>query len=232
MNEIIIDDAIAGEVITESKVGISNGYGYEFWSDGGNGTMTLGNGGTFKCDWSRTKDKNILFRRGVRFPEPLKSHKTHGKISIVYNAIYSPANIGVSYFSVYGWIQNPLVEYYIVDNWGGDAFDNIKRPPGHWEEERTHKGTLAVDGGTYDIWTSKRIDKPSIEGRNTTFLQYWSVRQTRRTSGTIDVSAHFNKWQELGMPMSGGLYEVALTIEGFNNGGNAKVSQNTLLIKK
>jgi len=66
-------------------------------------------------------------------------------------------------------------------------------------------------------------------GHPQAIVDNWSVRRTRRASGTINVIAHFNKWQELGMSMTGGLYEAALTIEGFNNSGSARI---TLVIKK
>ncbi len=56
-----------------------------------------------------------------------------------------------------------------------------------------------------------RINQPSIIGI-ATFKQYWSVRQTKRTSGTVSVSEHFKKWESLGMPM-GKMYETALTVE-------------------
>jgi len=206
--------------------------------------MILGAGGTFSGEWDSTGNKNVLLRRGRKFPAPYQPHTTHGNISITYTATeYSPNNSGISYFCVYGWTRdnnlatsdyNRLIEYYIVDNWNG-FYEQIgrepnpsNRPPGFWEENLTLKGTLDIDGGTYDIYTSTRTNKPSIDG-NRNFTQYWSVRRTSRLSGTISVSEHFKKWEELGMPL-GGLYEAALTVEGFNNIGAVTITQNVLTI--
>jgi endo-1,4-beta-xylanase len=221
------------EAITSNKTGVFDGYGYEFWTDAGFGEMILGAGGTFSGTWDSSNNRNVLLRRGIKFPTPLVAHTNHGNISVTYTASYTPSNaVGVSYFCIYGWTRNPLVEYYIVDNWGGNAFSDTNRPPGRWEENRTRKGEFEIDGAIYDVWTSIRTGKPSIDGNSTNFTQYWSVRRTRRTSGTINVTAHFNKWQELGMPMTGGLYEVALTAEGFNNTGSVNVTQNEITITK
>ena len=64
---------------------------------------------------------------------------------------------------------------------------------------------------------------------NTTFKQYWSVRTSKRTSGTISVTEHFKKWESLGMPM-GKLCEVALNVEGYQSSGYADVYKNNLTI--
>jgi len=227
------------KTVTSNEISTFEGMGYEFWTDSGKGTMKIGENGVFECTWDSSGNKNILFRRGTKYSSPLKPHTGIGKISVEYAATYSPGISGISYFCVYGWTRdtslptnnpNRLVEYYIIDNWSGfysgGTPNAAARPPGNWEESLTRKGTLEVDGGIYDIWTSVRTDKPSIDG-NRTFMQYWSVRQDKRLSGTIDVSAHFNEWNKLGMPM-GGLYEVALTVEGFNNVGSAKITKNIL----
>ncbi|AET61137.1 endo-1,4-beta-xylanase [Paenibacillus terrae HPL-003] len=112
---------------------------------------------------------------------------------------------------------DPLVEFYIVDSWGS------WRPPGG-----TSKGTITVDGGTYNIYETTRVNQPSIKGI-ATFKQYWSVRTSKRTSGTISVSQHFNAWQSKGMQM-GKMNEVSLTVEGYQSSGSAIVTSNTLTI--
>jgi endo-1,4-beta-xylanase len=213
--------------INRTERGTYDGYDYEFWTDEeGKGSMTLGEAGTFKCDWAGRG--NFLARSGKKF-NSTKLHSEVGDISVKYNAEnYAPAGNGISYLCVYGWTRAgngaPLVEYYIVDNWL-----SVNRPPGSWEENRTKKGTITVDGDIYDIWQSQRTEKYSIEGIST-FQQYWSVRQTRRTNGTISVSEHFKKWESLGMKL-GKLYEVALCVEGYNSSGSAEITENTLLIK-
>src|SRR5690606_34052255 len=62
-----------------------------------------------------------------------------------------------------------------------------------------------------------------------TFKQYWSVRRSKRTSGTISVSEHFKAWESRGMTM-GKMYEVTLTVEGYQSSGSANVYSHTLSI--
>ena len=52
------------------KRGNCDGYSYEVWIDrtGGNGSMTLGSGGTFKTEWSASMSQgNFLARRGKSY---------------------------------------------------------------------------------------------------------------------------------------------------------------------
>lgn len=187
------------QTVTENKTGNQGGYTYEYWKDQGTGTMTLGEGGNFSCSWSNIG--NILFRKSLR---PGVKNQT-----ITYSATYNPS--GNSYLCVYGWTKNPLVEYYVVESWGS------WRPPGGQP-----KGTVTCDNGTYDIYQTTRTNQPSIEGTKT-FQQYWSVRQSKRTSGTVACINHFNAWESKGMPM-GSMYEVSFTVEGYQSSGNADVT--------
>ncbi len=206
------EPAKAAIVLTESREGRDGDYTYSLWKDYGNTSMTVNGDGKFECTW---KDiGNALFREGIKF-DCTKKYQQIGEITVEYGVDYHPD--GNSYMCVYGWTRDPLVEYYIVDSWGS------WRPPG-----ATSKGTIEVDGGTYDIYETTRVDQPSIDG-NTTFEQYWSVRTTKRTSGTISVTEHFKAWEKLGMKM-GNLYEACLTIEGYRSNGSAEVYLNKVRV--
>ena len=154
----------------------------------------------FSIEWS--DDNNVLARKGVR---PGSNDEV-----VTYEADYSAD--GTSFLGVYGWTRNPLVEYYILDSWGGG------RPPGRGDQ----LGTVESDGGTYDIYRTQQVDRPSIDGDSSTFYQYWSVRTSERTSGTITVGNHFAAWESNGMNM-GSLYEVSLVVEGYRSAGSADV---------
>ncbi|MCL2019944.1 MAG: glycoside hydrolase family 11 protein [Oscillospiraceae bacterium] len=205
--------------ITGNARSTYDGFDWEFWSERRNdgATMALTGGGTFTGVWENTL--NILFRMGKRLGSTT-TYEEYGDITIDYVATHNILRGGASYLCVYGWTQKPLVEFYIVESRGSYN-------PG---SSGTSMGSITVDGGIYDVWVTKRVNKPSIEGNNTTFDQYWSIRRDNRTSGTISVHEHFKAWEELGMDMSGVLYEVMLCIEGYNTSGNGSVTSHVITI--
>lgn len=206
------------EVFTENITGSADGYDYELWKDNGDTTFNVEpGGGTFSCEWSNIN--NALFRRGKKF-DCTQTYKDLGNVSVDYGVEYDPD--GNSYMCVYGWTRDPLIEFYIVESWG------TWRPPG----APVALGTVTVDGGTYDIYKTTRYEQPSIDGTQT-FDQFWSVRQTKpegdgkKLEGTISVSKHFDAWAKCGLEL-GNMYEVALTIEGYQSNGKANVYKNEL----
>jgi len=203
----------AAITLTSNATGNHDGYDYEYWKDYGNGTMTLTGGGTFTCSWSNIN--NILFRTGKKLGST-QTYQQYGNITIDYACNYQPN--GNSYLSVYGWTQNPLVEYYIIESYG------TWKPPG----SNSPKGYITVDGGTYEIYETTRYNQPSIEG-DKTFQQYWSVRTVKRTSGTISVHEHFRAWESKGMRM-GKLYEVSMVVEGYQSSGRAEMTKMNINI--
>jgi GH35 family endo-1,4-beta-xylanase/peptidoglycan/xylan/chitin deacetylase (PgdA/CDA1 family) len=192
-----------------------DGYSYEIWIDttGGSGSMTLGSGGAFNTNWNcQVNAGNFLARRGRNYDASKKATQ-YGDIVMNYAADYSASSQGNSRLCVYGWFKNPLVEYYIIEDWVN------WRPTGNAK-------TVTVDGAEYEIFQLDHTG-PTILGNTQTFKQYFSVRKQKRTSGTITVSDHFKAWANAGWNI-GNLTEVALNVEGWESSGKANVSKLTI----
>ena len=192
-----------------------DGYSYEIWLDGrmgGSGSMTLGSGATFNTEWSATGNQgNFLARRGKTYGSTKKA-TDYGTIVMDYAAQYN-AQGGNSRLCVYGWFDDPMVEYYIIEDWKN------WRPTGNSQ-------TVTIDGAQYEIFQLSH-NGPDIHGGVSTFQQYFSVRKQTRNSGTITVTDHFNAWAKAGWRI-GNLYEIALNVEGWESSGSAKVTKLTL----
>jgi endo-1,4-beta-xylanase len=209
---------------SNTKGTVSGGYSYELWAEGsGTGCMTVhGVNAAYSATWNNVED--FLARVGLQFDQT-KTPAQIGTISSDF-AETKTASSGLVYVGIYGWTVNPLVEYYILDDWGSTKPADTASDG----TPRTKAGTIEVDGETYDVYTHERVNKPAITGDNKTFQQYFSIRRTARTCGHISISEHFSKWGGLGLSL-GKLVEATLLLEAQNGSGTIAFSKATVVVK-
>jgi endo-1,4-beta-xylanase len=194
--------------ICTNQTGSHNGFFYTFWKSGGDACMSMGEAGHYSSRYNLTGGENLVLGKGWR------TGSVGRKIG--YRAAKFDAGSN-SYLTLYGWSTDPLIEYYVVDSWGS-AFT----PPG---EGAPILGTVISDGGTYNIYRTQRVQKPSIRGTRT-FYQYWSVRTSRRPTGqdsSITFASHVAAWRAHGMTLGKMNYQVMAT-EGFGSRGGSAVT--------
>src|SRR5215475_3832934 len=192
------------QTICSNQTGTNNGFFYSFWKDTGSACMTLGSGGNYDVNWNLGSG-NMVVGKGWSTGSSTRR--------VGYNAGIWQRK-GYTYLALYRWTRNPLIEYFVVDSWG------TFRPPGG-----TSIGTVSTDGGTYQIYRTQRVNAPSIDGTRT-FYQYWSVRTSKRPTGsnqTITFANHVNAWRNLGMNLGSHVYQIMAT-EGFQSSGRSNLT--------
>jgi hypothetical protein len=195
---------------------VAGGYHYELWHDGG-GAMNMtvyGKGAAFKADWNNAGD--FLARVGLAW-NSTQTHDKYANIVADYAFTKTGSGGGYSFIGIYGWTKDPLIEYYIVEDWYG-----TNPPTGGGQL----MGSFEVDGGTYKIYKFQRVNKPSIIG-NTTFWQFFSVRQKARNCGHISLTEHFKKWASLNLTM-GKMYEAKILVEAGGGQGTFDLTYATM----
>jgi endo-1,4-beta-xylanase len=204
------------EYCKTSRGNVGNGYHYEMWiQDGtpGNACLTVsGEKARFKTTWN-LQGYGFVARVGLLFDQT-RTDEQIGWITSDFE--HSLEGQGHAWVGIYGWTVDPLIEYYILEDWIG------------WKPQYTRKGTIQVDGGEYEVFTNTRVQQPSIKGTQT-FEQWYSVRTSQRRSGRISVSEHFAQWRVLGM-RTGKLYEAKLKVEGLNGSGSVEFTKATVEI--
>jgi endo-1,4-beta-xylanase len=245
----IIDGSSGGggdggvQTITANGMGALSGspYHYEMWTEGGSGNKLIWYGPTerggaaFRAEWNEPND--YLGRIGYYWG--------NGGLFTTYKNLYADFTYtrsgrntagNYSYIGIYGWSRNPsaadskeqLIEYYIVEDWFGNQWQDDNGPMGTGTTQGTVMGSYTLDGATYSVHKSVRTNAPSIDG-NKTFTQYFSIRQTLRKTGTISITEHFKKWDEMNMKL-GNMYECKFLVEagagtGWLEFSNLKFSQ-------
>ena len=207
----------------QNKTGnTSTGYQYEIWRDGNGGSLTLyPKDACFRAEWNNAGD--FLGRVGKTFNKPAWNN-IGGDLVANYAYKKSGDDGGTySYIGIYGWMDNPQIEYYIVDDWLHDRGN----PGGSYMGSK--KGTITVDGDQYEVWSGTRTG--ASKWGNSTFTQIFSIRKTRRQCGTISISEHFRQWEKLGLKL-GQLMEAQILAESGGGRGYVDFTYATVEITK
>ncbi len=206
--------------ITANTTGTdTDGFFYSFWkgaNEGGyNGsasmTIDTGTAGNYSTTWNNVSN----FTAGKGW--------SNGSATRVVNFSGSFNGGSNGYLALYGWattnVATPanysVVEYYVVESYGDWV------PPGG-----NSLGSFSSDGGTYNIYKMTRTNAPWIvNSGNGTFDQYWSVRTSKRSSGTITFANHIAAWAGKGMTLNNvGAYYQIMESEGYHSSGSSNIT--------
>jgi endo-1,4-beta-xylanase len=197
-------NAKAATQICSNQTGTNGGSYYQMWSSGqGSACITLNSGNSYSANWSGVGD----FVAGVGSNPGNTSAKT---FSSSLNA-----NGGTTLISLYGWSTNPLVEYYVEENYSGSP-----------NTAGTYMGQMTSDGGTYNIYEHQQVNQPCITGNSCTFEQYLAIRTSPVSSGTITFSNFVNAWASHGMNLGTMNYQILATEAWGGGSGSDNVTLN------
>jgi hypothetical protein len=197
--------------MSSNAQGTAAGMNWSIWTNSGPGTITTFTTPAFSASWGGSGD--FLARIGLQFGNSGKAVSALGTVTAQYTQTKTGSGGGYSYVGIYGWSVNPCIEWYIVD----DSFSKMPVNPGG-----TGKGTAMVDGGTYNLLLRNTNGTGGNRcGNVTNWNQYYSIRTSSRTCGTITITDHFAAWAAQGM-MLGNVLEASILVEA--GGGTGSIS--------
>lgn len=177
---------------SKNQSGKAAGLDWTIWSNGPTaGSITTYDAPAFSAAWNDSSD--FLARLGLQW-NASKTYDQLGTITAQFAAKKNGTGGGYSYIGIYGWSVSPCVEWYIVD----DSYNKMPVNPG----TTTKMGTAVIDDGTYTLYKrSTNGTGGSKCGSQTTWDQYYSIRNTGRSCGQISITEHFKAWAAANMPL-------------------------------
>ena len=204
--------------ITNNNKGYLDDYFYELWKSNNIGitTMSIDNKNKFSCSWKNID--NAIFNLGKDFYHgyPLKNISD---ITIKFDFDFE--SYGYSYIGINGCLSIYSAEYYIIENYD-DSFTKLNFG--------SLLDTLSIDDGEYDIYLKEVVLPPNIHGISKR-SEYWSIRKEKRSSGTISLKKHFDKFLKKGAIFEN-IYRIALIIEGYQSDGSVDVNNFEIIINE
>ena len=191
--------------------GGSNNLAWQIWSNQGSGTLTTFSTPAFTAAWNNSGD--YLGRLGFEWGNGGKTYDQYGTITAGLAFKKNGSGGGFSYIGIYGWSTNPCVEWYILD----DSFGQMPFNP----YNSSQKGSpTMIDGENYKFFSNSTNGTGGSRCNQSSWSQFWSIRQKARQCGTITISDHFKAWDAAGMKL-GNLLEAKILVE--TGGGSGSV---------
>ncbi len=190
--------------------GGSNNLAWQIWSNQGTGTLTTFSTPAFTAAWNNSGD--YLGRLGFEWGNSGKTYDQYGTVTADFTFKKNGSGGGFSYIGIYGWSTNPCIEWYIVD----DSFGSMPFTP----YNSGQKGTATIDGESYKLYSNGTNGTGGSRCNQSSWTQFWSIRQKARQCGTITISDHFKAWDGAGMKL-GTLLEAKILVE--TGGGSGSV---------
>lgn len=177
--------AKAATQICSNQTGTESGYYYSLWENGTGSACLTYNGSAYSTSWSSIGD----FTAGVGW-NPGNTNTVNFTSSVSDSA-------GTALVSVYGWMTNPLVEYYVEENWSGSP-----------NTSGTNLGTFTDGSSTYTLYEHQQVNQPCITGNSCTFEQYIAVRSSPTTSASVNMANVQAAWRAKGLSVGTQNYEI------------------------
>jgi hypothetical protein len=112
-----------------------------------------------------------------------------------------------SFIGVYGWTDNPYVEWYIID----DSFDAM--PIEVADCSPMSNSPVQIDGGSCTLCMRPVFNSSGDRcGGRGLSIEYYSIRHNNNPCGQISVTEHFKAWSTAGN-LLGNLNQVSLFLE-------------------
>jgi endo-1,4-beta-xylanase len=202
-----------GQMHSGNSQGGTGNLAWQIWSNVGTGNLTTFSTPAFSASWNNSGD--YLGRLGYEWGSRGQAYTAYGTITAQFVARKSGTGGGYSYIGMYGWTNNPCIEWYIVD----DSYNRMPVNPG----STTNKGTVMIDGGSYIMYTRQTSGTGGSRCSGvSSWAQYYSVRTTARACGQISLTEHFSAWAGLGMPL-GNLLEAKILVEVGGGSGTVEL---------
>jgi hypothetical protein len=201
-----------------SGQGGTDNLAWQIWSNAGSGQLTTYSGvPAFSASWNNSG--NYLGRLGFEWGNKPQMYTAFGDITADFaETLTGNSGNQWSYVGIYGWSNNPCIEWYIID----DSFSKMPVNPGSCAN--MSNSPLSVDGGSYTMCVRNTSGTGGDRcGGAASWNQYYSIRHDNRKCGTISVTEHFKAWAAAGNNL-GNLLEVKVLLEVGGGQGTADFS--------